>query len=313
MIREVEVIHPAAKLLVVASQVQESELGVLLQTWSSFSQENCSRNQRPFSSSASTLAKSESTNSHAPKPSVNSKEQPSNPFHSRRGTTIWKIIIVGSSTSNLALHYLNHFNIAATKVLPKFDLRRVACVFNATHLARIGAATPEEVGYTDILETIKISGDRVELRGATANHLDYLECAIDNGVNVIESLMKYLRLVPGAGATELELGKPLEVIPRTLAENVLRGAERINEVLSRLWVKHEQKGSEAWDVDFEAERDGTLLATDFEILDPLASKHLGHQAHNTSRHIRTQRRQHHYEKPVRGPKVPQQVSNWDED
>ncbi|KAG1889060.1 uncharacterized protein F5891DRAFT_1215820 [Suillus fuscotomentosus] len=43
-------------------------------------------------------------------------------------------------------------------------------------------------------------------------------------------------------------------------------------VLSRLWAKHEQEGGEVWGVDIEAERDGTLLATDFKILNPLAAK-----------------------------------------
>lgn len=208
-----------------------------------------------------------------------------------------KVIIAGSSIGDLALHYLNRFNIAVLKVLSKFDLRRVARVVNATPLARVGAPTAEEAGYVDIFETTEIGGDRVTvlrqlasgedgyqghtektrtativLRGATANHLDDLERAIDDGVNVIKSLIKDPRLVPGAGATELELGKrveaygsgmrglaqhavkryatALEVIPRTLAENALGGAEG-NEVLSRLWAKHEQEGGEAWGVDIE--------------------------------------------------------------
>ncbi len=85
--------------------------------------------------------------------------------------------------------------------------------------------------------------------------------------------MKDPRTVPGAGATEMELAKrvdaygsglkglaqhavkryasALEVAPRTLAENALGGAEG-NEVLSRLWAKHELKGGEAFGVDVEA-------------------------------------------------------------
>lgn len=44
------------------------------------------------------------------------------------------------------------------------------------------------------------------LSGATANHLD----DFDNSVNVIESLIKDPRLVPGPGATELALNKRIE-------------------------------------------------------------------------------------------------------
>lgn len=214
-----------------------------------------------------------------------------------------KVIIAGSSVGELALHYLNRFNIAVLKVLSKFDLRRVARVVNATPLARIGAPTPEEAGYIDIFETSEVGGDRVTvlrqlapgdegfdplakgertktativLRGATANRLDDLERAVDDGVNVIKGMLKDPRMVPGAGATELELGRrveiygsglkglvqhavkryssALEVVPRVLAENALGGREG-NEVVSRLWGKHEgEQGKgrgEVWGVDVE--------------------------------------------------------------
>ncbi|KIM58489.1 hypothetical protein SCLCIDRAFT_16768 [Scleroderma citrinum Foug A] len=270
-----------------------------------------------------------------------------------------KVIIAGSSVGELALHFLNRFNIAVLKVLSKFDLRRVCRVVNATPLARVGAPMPEEAGYVDIFETIEIGGDRVTvlrqlakgepgydsslektktatiiLRGATANHLDDLERAVDDGVNVIKALLKDPRLVPGAGATELELGKrietygnglkglaqhavkryamALEVIPRTLAENALGGAEG-NEVLSRLWAKHEQKGGEAYGVDVEAEQDGTLLATEHKILDSLAAKSWAIKLATEAAVSVLSVDSIIMSKPAGGPKVPQQASNWDDD
>lgn len=191
-------------------------------------------------------------------------------------------------------------NIAVLRVLSKFELRRLCRVVNATPLARMGAPTPEEAGYVDVFESIEVGGDRVTvlrqliegdadfdasdklagktrtativLRGATSNLLDDLERAVDDGVNVIKALLKDGRLVPGAGATELELARrietygaglkglsqhgvrrwasALEVVPRTLAENAMGGSEG-NEVVSRLWAKHEQEKGEAWGVDVE--------------------------------------------------------------
>jgi chaperonin GroEL (HSP60 family) len=110
----------------------------------------------------------------------------------------------------------------------------------------------------------------IVLRGATQNLLDDLERAIDDGVNVLKSLLKDGRLVPGAGATEVELAKrveaygaglrglsqhsvkryasALEVIPLTLTENA--GNKDPHEVLSELYVKH-GKGDIAWGVDIE--------------------------------------------------------------
>jgi len=192
----------------------------------------------------------------------------------------------------------------------------------------------DEPGYDPHAPAEKTRTATIVLRGATANHLDDLERAIDDGVNVIKALLKDARLVPGAGATELELAKrvdaygsglkglaqhgvkryatALEVIPRMLAENALGGAEG-NEVLSRLWAKHEQKGGEAWGVDVEAERDGTLLATDYKILDSLAAKSwaikLGTEAAVSVLSVDSII----MSKPAGGPKVPQQASNWDDD
>ncbi|KAK0237996.1 chaperonin Cpn60/TCP-1 family [Armillaria nabsnona] len=272
-----------------------------------------------------------------------------------------QVIIAGSSVGELALHYLNRFNIAVLKVLSKFELRRVCRVVNATPLARMGAPTPEEAGYIDIFETIEIGGDRVTvlrqlteedagfdphspgarsrtativLRGATSNHLDDLERAVDDGVNVIKSLMKDARLVPGAGASELELAKrveiygsslkglaqhavkryatALEVIPRTLAENALGGAES-NEVLSRLWAKHEEDGGEAWGVDVEAETDGTLQSTAYKIYDSLGAKTWAIRLATEAAVSVLSVDSIIMSKPAGGPKIPQQAGNWDED
>jgi T-complex protein 1 subunit theta len=202
-----------------------------------------------------------------------------------------KVIIAGTTVGELALHYLNRNQILVLKVLSKFDLRRLCRVVQATPLARLGAPTPEEAGYVDVCETIEIGGDRVTvlrqesdgagvktrtativLRGATQNHLDDLERAVDDGVASLKALIKDPRLIPGAGATELALASrvdtygaglrglaqhavrrfasALEVIPRTLAENAHGGAEG-NEIVARLLAKHEKAGGESWGVDVE--------------------------------------------------------------
>jgi T-complex protein 1 subunit theta len=172
--------------------------------------------------------------------------------------------------------------------LSKFDLRRLCRVCGATPLARVGAPTAEEAGNVDILETIEIGGDRVTvlrqeadertrtativLRGATANHLDDLERSIDDGVNTVRSLLKDGRMVPGAGAVEIELAKrvgafgektpglaqhgirkfaeALEVVPRTLAENAGLDA---SDVVSALYKAHgEGKADQGVDIDVSA-------------------------------------------------------------
>lgn len=188
-----------------------------------------------------------------------------------------RVVIAGSTVGELALHYLNRYGILVIKILSKFELRRLCRVCNATPLARLGAPMPDEMGSIDVVETTEIGGDRVTvfrqesetattrtativLRGATQNHLDDVERAIDDGVNAIKAITKDPRLVPGAGATEMQLverithfadktpGLPqyairkyaeaFEVIPRTLAESAGLDA---TEVLARLYTAHQRR------------------------------------------------------------------------
>lgn len=200
-----------------------------------------------------------------------------------------RVVVAGTTVGELALHYLNRFGILVIKVLSKFELRRLCRVVGATPLARLGAPMPDEMGNIDVVETTEIGGDRVTvfrqeneqtrtativLRGATQNHLDDVERAVDDGVNVIKAItykeeapsdvngqgtagMDGSLLVPGAGAAELRLaslvtaeaserpgleqhsfkgfGEAFEVVPRRLAESAGLNA---TDVLANLYTQH---------------------------------------------------------------------------
>nr|OQO31874.1 hypothetical protein B0A51_00880 [Rachicladosporium sp. CCFEE 5018] len=183
-----------------------------------------------------------------------------------------RVVVAGATVGELAQHYLNRFNILVIKILSKFELRRLCAVVGATPLARLGAPMPDEMGNIDIVETLEIGGDRVTvfrqeseqtrtativLRGATQNHLDDVERAVDDGVNVVKAITRDPRLVSGAGAAEMQIlervgaigdktpglsqyaikkyAEAFEVIPRTLAESAGLDA---TEVLARLYTAH---------------------------------------------------------------------------
>ena len=185
-----------------------------------------------------------------------------------------RVVIAGSTVSDLAQHYLNRHKLLVIKVLSKFELRRLCRVVGATPLARLGAPMPDEMGSVDVVETLEIGGDRVTVfrqennitrtatlvvRGATQNQLDDVERAIDDGVNAIKAITRDAKLVPGAGATEMQLverimafgektldlpsyaikayAEAFEVIPRTLAESAGLDA---TEVLASLYTSHHQ-------------------------------------------------------------------------
>jgi T-complex protein 1 subunit theta len=59
------------------------------------------------------------------------------------------------------------------------------------------------------------------VRGATQNHLDDIERAIDDGVNTVKAVTRDNRLVPGAGATEMELARQLMSFGEVICSLVL--------------------------------------------------------------------------------------------
>ncbi|CZS93341.1 probable CCT8-component of chaperonin-containing T-complex [Rhynchosporium agropyri] len=259
-----------------------------------------------------------------------------------------RVVVAGSTVGELAMHYLNRFGILVIRILSKFELRRLCRVVGATPLARLGAPMPDEMGSIDIVETMEIGGDRVTvfrqenettktatlvIRGATQNHLDDIERAVDDGVNVVKAITRDPRLVPGAGATEMQLveriqafgdktpglaqysirkfGEAFEVIPRTLAESAGLDA---TEVLSRLYTAHHKKDDWTTGVDIENEDNtGTLDAKDEGILDLMISKSWAIKLATEAARTVLSVDQIIVARQAGGPKPPGPNPNWDED
>lgn len=264
-----------------------------------------------------------------------------------------RVVVAGSNVGELALHYFNKYHILVLKVPSKFDVRRICQVCGATPLPRLGAPLPEEMGSIDVIETREIGGDRVTvfrqtsestsrtstivLRGATQNNLDDIERAIDDGINAIKGLVKDNRLLPGAGAVEIELvklitqygektpgllqlaiksyAKAFEVVPRVLADTSGLDA---TEALSQLYAAHSANDdlglAKGVDID-SASEDGLVDVTEAGIYDLLSAKlsaiNLATEAACTILSID----QIIMAKRAGGPQIPQQrkQGNWDQE
>lgn len=278
-----------------------------------------------------------------------------------------RVIVAGATVGELAMHYLNRYGILVIKILSKFELRRLCSVVGATPLARLGAPMPDEMGDVDVVETLEIGGDRVTvfrqendstrtativLRGATQNHLDDVERAVDDGVNAIKAITRDPRMVPGAGAAEMQIidkvnaiaektpglsqyaikkyAEAFEVIPRTLAESAGLDA---TEVLARLYTAHnsyqqqQQQSSKkqtdsssedespiAIGVDIENEDGtGTLDAEEEGILDLMVSKSWAIKLATESVRTILSVDQIIVARQAGGPKPPGPNPNWDDD
>lgn len=256
-----------------------------------------------------------------------------------------QVVVSGSSFGEMSLHFLNRYNILAVKILSKFDLKRLCRVTDGTALTRLGAPMAEEMGYCDHVESVEIGSDRcivfrqenestktstIVLRGATLNSLDDLERAIDDGVNVVKAIIKDNRLVPGAGAVEMELARQLqshgekttglnqysikkfaeafEIIPRTLAENA--GLDS-TETISKLYASH-QTGSATSGVNIESDSNETVDSKAAGIFDVLSIKYSAIKLATGAATTIISVDQIIMSKPAGGPKV-KENANWDED
>lgn len=198
-----------------------------------------------------------------------------------------KVCVAGGTVSEMALHFIERYGMICLKIGSKWELRRLCAATGATALVRLGAPTPDEMGHCDHVHQKEVGGrpvtifsqsegsktsklSTIVLRASTSSVLADLERAVDDGVHAAKTACKNGMLVPGAGATEMELslkvrafadtcpgldqyairafGKALEVVPRTLAENA--GLDQ-GEVIAALGAAHASGKSRAG-VDIDA-------------------------------------------------------------
>merc|ERR1719325_145424 len=215
------------------------------------------------------------------------------------------VIVAGGKIGDLAVHYINKYNMMAVRLMSKWDIRRLARATGATALPKMTPPTSEEMGmadtvYVDELGDTEIVVFRVGekesrvstivIRGATDNYMDDIERAVDDGVNVFKGLCKDGKMTAGGGATEIELARQvaqwaethpgleqysinkfaeaLEIIPRVLAEN---SGVKPKEAISKLYAAHSE-GNKNMGFDIDGESGEIKDCLESNVLDLLLAK-----------------------------------------
>merc|ERR1719317_119319 len=248
-----------------------------------------------------------------------------------------KLLISGEKFSDMACHFMNKYKMMGVRSISKFTIRRMCRLTGARpcvtlqarqeDLGFISRVYTEEVGEKIITvlqqgENTRSPVSTILLRGATNNQINDMERAIDDGVNVVRTLIKDNRFVPGAGAVEIEMARlmeqfaskstgleqyairkfaqALEVVPRMLANN--SGLDG-NKVVADLYAAHE-KGDPKIGVDLSDEKTDTADMTKQGVFDLLATRKKGLQL--SSKAAITILRVDHIimRKPAGGPKKP---------
>ncbi|KAL2094286.1 hypothetical protein ACEWY4_009005 [Coilia grayii] len=256
------------------------------------------------------------------------------------------VVVTGGKVADMALHYANKYNLMVVRLNSKWDLRRLCKTVGAIALPRLTSPTPEEMGRCDSVYLAELGDTQVVvfkhekedgaistvvIRGSTDNLMDDIERAIADGVNTFKALVRDQRLLPGGGATEVELAKQitsygetcpgleqyaikkfadaLEVVPRALAEN---SGVKANEVISKLYAAHHE-GQRNMGVDIEGEGPAIKDMVKAGIQDPFLVKHMGIKLATNAAITVLRVDQIIMAKPAGGPKAPKQRGHWDKD
>jgi len=250
------------------------------------------------------------------------------------------MLVCGQAVGELALHFLDKYKIMCMKCPSKFELRRICRTTGAATLVRLEPPAEADLGTCKHIYVKEIGSTRctlfdheeggsrvatIVIRGSTANIMDDVERAIDDGVNVVKSMTRDARFVPGAGATELLLadalttfgeaqpgleqyainkyGLALEVVPRTLAENA--GLDATN-MIAEMYAAHKAgKGG----VGIDVVEGGTA---DCGILDLLHTKKEAIKMATEAAVTVLRVDQIIMSKPAGGPKAPEQGGGDDD-
>lgn len=215
------------------------------------------------------------------------------------------VVVAGGKFGDLAMHYVNKYNMMAVRLMSKWDVRRLARATGATALPKMTPPTSEEMGMADTVYVDELGDTEVVvfrvgekesrvstivIRGATDNYMDDIERAVDDGVNVFKGLCKDGKMTPGGGATEIELARQvaqwaethpgleqysinkfaeaLEIIPRVLAEN---SGVKPKEIISKLYAAHSE-GNKNMGFDIDGESGDIKDCLESNVLDLMLAK-----------------------------------------
>jgi len=193
------------------------------------------------------------------------------------------VVITEKGVSDLAQHFLLKANISVIRRIRKTDNNRIARCTGAMICNRTEELTDAMVGTKCGLFQIKKIGEEyftfmtgcedpkacsVILRGASRDVLNEMERNLQDAFSVARNIILEPRMLPGGGATEMELAArmkekakaiagtrqyayravadALEVIPRSLAHNC--GADVVR-VMTDLRARHAVAGGVAMGID----------------------------------------------------------------
>ncbi len=212
------------------------------------------------------------------------------------------VVFCQKGIDDLAQYYLAKAGILAVRRVKKSDIEKLAKATGARVVTDIRDVKPEYLGEAKLVEEKKVGDEKmvfvrgcknpkavtILIRGGTEHVVEEISRGVEDAVRVVAAALEDGKVLPGAGAPEIEVSlrvkdwapslggreqlaaeafaEAMEIIPKSLAENA--GIDPID-VLVELKAKHE-KGEKYTGVDIETGKVSDMLKEG--VLEPLKVK-----------------------------------------
>ncbi|MFO7991887.1 MAG: thermosome subunit beta [Thermoplasmata archaeon] len=219
------------------------------------------------------------------------------------------VLFCQKGIDDLAQHYLSKEGIFAIRRVKKSDMKKLAKATGANIVTNLKDLEKGDLGKAGMVHEKVIADDHMTfieeaeagkavsllLRGGTSHVVDELERAIHDALKVVAVAIEDEAILPGGGATEIELKNKLEdyadtvkgreqlaikafasalsIIPRTLAENA--GMDGID-VLMELTAAHEKDGKKTYGIEIISGKSSDMIKK--KVIEPYRVKSQAIQA-----------------------------------
>jgi thermosome len=174
------------------------------------------------------------------------------------------VVFCSKNIDDYAVHYFKEANVFATRKLNDEDMRVLSRATGGKLIRNTSEITADDLGYAELVEQVNTNEEKtyirgfkdvknmtIVIRGGTEHVTNNVERVFDDALHVVQTVYKDGTIVPGGGASEVEVAQALrtyaasikgreqlainafadaiEEIPRTIADNC--GFDAIDTIL----------------------------------------------------------------------------------
>jgi thermosome len=194
------------------------------------------------------------------------------------------VVICQKGIDDIAQHFLAKKGILAVRRVKRSDIEKLEKALGARIISSIKDATPEDLGYAELVEERRVGNDKmvfiegaknpkavnILLRGSNDMALDEAERSLNDALHSLRNVLMKPMIVAGGGAIETELALRLREYARSVGGKEQLAIEKFAEALEEIpMILAETAGMEPIQtlMDLRAKHSKGLVNAGINVLD----------------------------------------------